>query len=503
MKKSLIIFAIIIAAIAVIVLVSRNSNDEFISEYVIDRETISNTVRAFGRSEPEVTYSLGFQIGGTLRSLPFEVGDKVKETQVVARLDSRDINANITRAQSLVSVERSRLNQLATPQSQEITDITKERIERQQQQIENADRTLSDATIAARNQLESIVSRATDQYFRNEDTMIDVRFTYSNIEISEQLRSLIIKTRIDLEEAMRASRASLGGEESYVSLSIAIDNTKRLFDLMAQPLSTEVIREINIYNDLEDAKDSLEAIRSGTSGPLNALEIAKSDLEILQKELASQGVGADSSTLSVQESVIGSRRADLSALYSDLSKYRLGSPIDGVVFQTFKEEFEPVRPQEFVISIVPDKPLVVRADIAEADIVFIGTGNKVAITFDALGERVYEAVVDFVEPQISQERSTPAYETTFTFLEGQDLGAIRSGMTANIIAQSGTVNDVIAVPETYIYQNDYGPFVYLVSNAQQTANHPITVGVSTNDGMIQVLSGLSVGDSIARVKQKR
>jgi len=80
----------------------------------VSRGDITSVVSASGTVLPERQTNLTFQGGGTITSVPVQVGDQVKVGQVLAQLDAKDLELSIRQAQIGVRQAEAQLAQLKT-----------------------------------------------------------------------------------------------------------------------------------------------------------------------------------------------------------------------------------------------------------------------------------------------------------------------------------------------------------------------------------------------------
>jgi multidrug efflux pump subunit AcrA (membrane-fusion protein) len=72
---------------------------------------------------------------------------------------------------------------------------------------------------------------------------------------------------------------------------------------------------------------------------------------------------------------------------------------------------------------------------------------------------------------------------------------IRAGMTAAVHIVTAEHDNVVEVPSKSIISDDDQDFV-MVQNGHALEKKEVTVGISGDDGMTEVVSGLSAGDRI-------
>lgn len=475
-----------------------NKEDTVIAEHTVERETLQNSVRVFGNAEPETVFTLSFEIGGRLISLPYEVGDPVVRGWRLAALDSTDIQANINKAVAQVNVEKSVLSEISAPDSPEAIQIQLAEIQKQNQVVADATQALFDDISVAQTSYEDILDDHLDREYFRPNNPEETQLRLGDVEdMSDELRAQLTTDRVNLFYALDSFEEVDNVGKTYSNFIDLLESTQSLYtDLIAVLEQESGVAPAQLASDFQDDSDALDDLAITLTPSFTAFNSAEGALQVLEKELELQQSGASDEAKDVQQKIISSRQQEVNALYSDLTKYRILSPISGRVFQTFVDLYENVSPNSQVISIVKDGALVVRADVAESDVVYVGIGNQVEITFDAIPNQAFLGTVSFVEQAVSNSSSAPTYETTFVFDEDQDITPIKSGMTANITAYSGAIDDVVTLPVNFVYSKDTETYV-LVRNAEGTIiEKPITIGFRTNTGMVEITSGLQEGEVV-------
>lgn len=487
----------IAAVIFLVLLISGSKSQEVISEYEVTQGSISNQVRVFGRAEPEKTFTLSFEISGKLTAYPYEVGDSVKKGARLATLSSSNIQANIRKAASQVTVEKSKLAELGQPDTPEEINIQLAKIEKQEQVINDFGSVLREDILQARNEFADILDDTLDKEYLRADDTEDVLLRLREVDdLSDTARDALGMARVAIQLLYNSlsSVTDLQELDSQFSQMVrqADSLMQELIDLLKEETTVQASRTLS---DLEDNQEQLEDLLASLTASRNNFNTAESDLQILQEELVVKQTGASGAAKDVQQSIIASRQQEVNALYSDLTKYRINSPLTGKVFQTFVDQFENVSANSPVISVIPDEPFVIRSNVAESDIVFVGVGNTAEVTFDAIPGEAFLATVSFTEEAVDESRAAPSYETTFVFDEGQDTSAIKSGMTANITVTSGLTEDVLFIPANYLLMDNEQLTVQLLQG-DEFIDRVVTTGLRTNTGLVEITSGLQAGDVI-------
>ena len=123
---------------------------------------------------------------------------------------------------------------------------------------------------------------------------------------------------------------------------------------------------------------------------------------------------------------------------------------------------------------------------------------KVRVSFTAIPEENFNAVVTEVAPAVDQNTST--YPVTVMVTDKDD--RIKSGMAASVnfeFVSESLDKKTMVVPANAVGEDGNGRFVFIIEESDEmtTVNkQPITIGNLTPEGF-EVVSGLQIGQKIA------
>ena len=99
MKKRIVIITGIVAVIAVIILAlkpfSKSSESVSFETVKVQRGSLSNTVTATGTIQAIKSITVGTQVSGIIQHIYVDFNDKVKQGQVLARLDEVPLRSQL------------------------------------------------------------------------------------------------------------------------------------------------------------------------------------------------------------------------------------------------------------------------------------------------------------------------------------------------------------------------------------------------------------------------
>ncbi len=167
--------------------------------------------------------------------------------------------------------------------------------------------------------------------------------------------------------------------------------------------------------------------------------------------------------------------------------------INGTVIQKNVESGQTFTTQDAIL-VMSDR-LTVKAQVDETDIAKIKLKQQARITLDAYPDATIDAVVD----QIAYDSKTVNNVTTYIVdvLPISTPPYMRSGMTANVIFNVDSKNEIIVVPTEAIKTQDNKSIVLLKDPSTQDFTKPLEQVVETGitDGKrTEILSGLKEND---------
>jgi len=180
-----------------------------------------------------------------------------------------------------------------------------------------------------------------------------------------------------------------------------------------------------------------------------------------------------------------------------LSYTRLTAPVAGAVAAVNVEANENVQPGQPVVLLTSGSRLEVVVDVPEVLISRIREGDRVAVTFDALPDRRFPAVI--TEVGVAATGAGLTYPVT-VLLQDSDPD-IRSGMAAEVAFrfEYQGQRELYLVPAMAVGEDREGRFVYVVeptdSGVGVVHRRGVTVGDLTAGG-IEVFEGLADGDRV-------
>lgn len=191
-------------------------------------------------------------------------------------------------------------------------------------------------------------------------------------------------------------------------------------------------------------------------------------------------------------------RAAVWTLQKQIKKTTLYAPIGGTIIKKYVDEGELATITSPVVTVMGDGGFEIKAEIPESDIAKVKIGQKAEVAFDAFSsDEIFEAEVSFIEPAATLIQDVVYYETKFNIVNEE---RIRPGMSADIDIATAEKKNVLAVPGQAVKSKGGQKYVeVLITNEndkKETKNVDVKTGLRGDDGMVEIVSGLSEGDEV-------
>ncbi|MGI5826564.1 MAG: efflux RND transporter periplasmic adaptor subunit [Patescibacteria group bacterium] len=197
----------------------------------------------------------------------------------------------------------------------------------------------------------------------------------------------------------------------------------------------------------------------------------------------------DSTQLSLDNTVLDVELASLSLKYATIY-----SPIEGIVV-SIDEPYAGVNilPTTATFRIVDPKSIYFEAKIDETDISRVKVGYKARIELDAFPEQVFEGVVSKIDfdSTVTSGGGT-AYNVWIQFPSLSE--DFRLGMNGDVEIIRENIANATLIPLSALTEKDQKTYVWKVEDGK-AKKVEVTIG-NTDDDYVQILTGLSAGDSI-------
>ena len=327
----------------------------------------------------------------------------------------------------------------------------------------------------------------------------------------------IIDIKYDVGDSVKKGNIMLTLNKSDLQLQLRDANAK--IDVVRQQIKgtestyyadkIEVARSVveqakvaydSASRDYQNAKELSEAgsLSKGEFGKIeDAYKTAQAALNSANSQLADIKRGTPEYVKNTYMSQLEQALVYRDNILMSIDKQQVKSPIDGTVIEKLVDDNSSAIPGTAAFVIGNVKKLKLQADILADDSYKLKIGNEVEISGKSLEDEVLTGKVSKIAPTAKTMTSTLGVNqkrvpVTIELTDGQ--GLLKPGYTVDIKIITAHKKDTITVPESSVFDYKGETCVFTVRNGQAVITE-IKKGLENND-LIEVLKGLSEGDSI-------
>ena len=274
----------------------------------------------------------------------------------------------------------------------------------------------------------------------------------------------------------------------------------------------QVIAELdktNLISELNTAKANLNSVQSS----LNYQSANFNRYKTLYEKGLVSADDFENARLAYQQAnqQVTQARETVKRAQTNLGYATITSPIDGVVLSKSVEEGQTVAasfstPELFTIAQDLTNMQVI-ADIDEADIGGVKTGQRVTFTVDAFPDDTFQGSVKQVRQQATTESNVVTYEVVIS--APNNSLKLKPGLTANVTIFTLEKNNVLAVPAKalrftpnaalltpdLVIEDCQGDFKVWTREDNTFKAHKVSTGI-TNGVLTEILSGVTEGTEV-------
>jgi HlyD family secretion protein len=408
-------------------------------EAIVERGTLLAMVNATGTILPERQTTLSFKSPGRVAEVSVNEGQSVRSGEVLARLETDDLQFAIDQAELALTTAQAQLLRLQRPPSEH--DIA-----------------------AAQSALTS--AQAAYQRLLAGPTKAEIRVARTNLD---QAEAALAQAQIAYDQvADRPDVAMLPQSLQLQQATIAYEAAKASFELtMRDPSNAEVAAT---RSTVVQAETALARLQEG----IQEEEILLAQLQVEQAQIA------------------------LDQALHQLVGTALVAPHDGTITLVGIHEGELSGGQPaFVLTDLSSYHIDVVVD--EIDIGRVAVGQQVTITLDALPGETLAGQIEQIAQTAQLDSGVVSYKVRVN-LEPSD-APLRAGMTANVDIVTERRQDVLLVPNRFISIDRLTGRTFVDRLIGQEIQ-PIEIQTGLRDETYsEALAGLEAGDIVVLVQQ--
>ena len=266
-------------------------------------------------------------------------------------------------------------------------------------------------------------------------------------------------------------------------------------------------RVVSLLADVGDKIKTGQLLARLDLGTLDSqLKQAEYDLKYQKEVLASMKEKDDTynnEDKDAQRAKIKSAEEGIMSVRSQIRDTYMYSPIDGVILKRNVDPFETTvaNSPTPVFTVGDPKDLVIETNVPESDITKIKEGQSASVTFDALTPQdIFSAKVVKIDPASTVIQDVVDYRIKLK-LDNLD-ERIKPGMSANIDIHTAEAENVLMIPIRAVTTEGNQQFVQILNaDGKSTTKVQVQTGLQGDEGMVEVQSGLNVGQRVVTFTQ--
>lgn len=473
------------------------------------RGEITQEVSETGQVKKGEEINLSFKNAGRIEKIYVEVGEKVKEGDILVKLDTAPLKIQLQEAKAASDIARAKLNKLSAGPTQEEIKIAKTSVKNSQVALDTARQGLKDAGEDALNVLDDSYLKAYNAF--NEVDLIQRTYFTADDQEGIKVRENKDKTAAGMTQAksyLDIAKADSTNEKINTSLSemkkaleIASDALKIIRETCEEPTYRNLVSSTNktsldthrgyINTAITNLANSQQSIISAKF----AIESAEGVLQAAEDDLALTTAPARQEDIDLYQAQVAQAQAQVQLLENQIEEAVLVSPTNGQITKIAKQVGENVQSMtgDVVITLLPDAPFQIKANIYEEDVIKMKIGNPADISFVAFPEKVFKGKIISIDPAEKLIEGVVYYEVTIALEEMPE--GLKPGMTADLVIKTAQKENVLTVPQDAI-QNKEGKTIVEVLKGEKFEEREIEIGLKGSNDIVEVISGLEEGEKV-------
>lgn len=415
---------------------------------VVSRGDLQDYLELSGDVNSDGNVAVVPQVGGTVRRIDVQVGERVVQDQVLVELDDEDLANQVQQAESRAEQARLQLDSARQVQFPRQLEQLESQLEQARESLQQAEMQLSNTRELGREKLAEQLEtqlREAEIYYREVE---------NNYRRMESLYEQDIASRAEYDQA----------RSEYETARSRYENAQRQLELEKDSLEREIeVLESQVRqarDQYESAGKQLERERSGQ----------QTELEMLEAQLHDAQLALESARTAYEKS-------------------RVKAPISGTVASVMARTGEEASPGVPLLQLVDYESLYVEAGITERQLEMAREGMSVRIEVPTL-ERQYTGTIE--EIALSPREGTRSYTLKAYFEESTE--EVRVGQHARLLVVVQEALDAVIIPRRVLVEEDDKFYAFVVEDGV-AVERLLELGLRTEDS-VEVISGLQEGEQL-------
>ncbi len=473
-KKRYIILVIILLVVLGLIVFAKKNNNNY-TEYYVKKTTVSDTLLLAGTIDATKRVDLGFASSGRVKNVNYNVGDYVKEGQIIAEIEQNRLTADLSQAQANYSLTRVDTSSDIISAQTSLETLTQEQntiVSGLYTQYLSGDLQAYDLDENPTNKIAPTISGS---YLGEVEGEYIIEMYKSSAPSGYSFKLSGLESGTYTAEEFQAGKLGELGLYIQIDPDTSYSNTEWIVPVPNTRSTTYTTRK-NAYQSAVATRERL-------------INDAKNNVDRI--------TGTDNQTLVTRDEARQAQaRAQVNAVAAQLGDGKIRAPFDGIIAKNELIQGEIVSAFTPQIVMFKDETKELNLKTPEIYINKIQVGDTVSITLDAYEDIIFDGEVSFIDFIDTEVDGIPVYETEIT-ISGDD-PRIRVGMNAKAEIISEERNDVLAIPVHYITNESDSSSVLIKTSdtPYKFEKRKVTIGLQGNEGLVEIVDGLTTGDIV-------
>ena len=415
-----------------------------IESITINPSTLTLTLSATGALTPADNQVLSFGASAPVTDVKVTVGDQVHAGDILAQLDTTNIDSQIRDAQMSLTQAQNSLNALTAPPRAIDLKIAQESVTAAQAGLSAASQTGSTAT--------------------------DVQIAALQTELS---KNSLWQAQLSRDMSAASARPNAPNADA---------NNIQTASSLAQSETNVDIAQVN-FN------------ATANTGP-NASQLTSANAQLIsaQAQLNSLTAGPTAPELRQAQIAVQTAQLSLDAAQKQRDNAVLKAPFDGVVAEVDIVQGT-IPPSTGAITLINTSGYTITLAVDEKDITKLQVGQPVNLSVQALNNATVAGKVTRINPAPTLSGQLVNYDVEVTLNSGEQ--ALRPGMTAVANVILNQLDNVLVLPNRFLTTNPTTKqtTVKVMTGTNNYQDVEVTLGTQTASES-QITNGLTVGQTV-------
>ena len=457
------IAAVLVVAVIVVSAVNAGGTEGRYQETTVAARDIVSYLEFSGNIEAVDVSNVYAGVAAQIMEVNVEEGDQVEAGDVIAVLDSSEVEYNI-------AVQEATLNEAELTDSYNIKDS--------QTSLDNLNEQLDSG-------LNSTLNTAQETLLTAQQNYQDAVETYN--QAKEELDNGTTQAVVSARQSVASAQASYDSaedqhenhmitDEALATYAVTLSNAQESLRL-AQETAEQDVQDY--YDAMVEAEEALANAES---------DYAAAELSMEQNVETTEDTLERTQALASQETT----KLQIEHLKDSLDDYTITAPISGYITDLTLREGEYTTNATAVAEVTNFDTMQVEIRISEYDVSNVNEGDAVQIHVDSLNKD-YEGTISRISKTATVENEVSYLDAVVEFEADDD---IMDGLSAEVRLIQTQELGVPALPsEAISYKEDNTAYVYIRDENGNLTEQTVSLG-ETDGTWVQITEGLEAGDTV-------